>query len=303
MDEMARHSIDDRTADRLLSGAIAPDDAPPGYEHVARIVRAAQAPAIPAELAREQSVVSMAAAAISSLVPDQATPGAPHRRKNKVIPKLATVRAAAITAAAVLGAGAAAAAATGSLPSQSSSSSASSSHAAGLVTAGANTGSGTSGATNNSETSGNPNPGSSNPLGLPTTGPGNFHAVGGLCTAFLAHNSTTGGSGGGTATTPENDSTAFQALRKDATGSPTGAVAATVAWCNNYLSKYSPGKSGSAPDDATTSNNDGTSPGKGGSDNGTAPTGKPSSPGNSGSHTGGSGTGNASHGTSAAGGH
>ncbi len=302
MDEMARHSIDDRTADRLLSGGVAPDDAPPGYEHIARMVRAAQAPATPAELIREQSVVSMAAAAVSSVQADQAVPGTPHRRKNKVIPKLAAFRAAAITAAAVLGAGAAAAAATGSLPSQSSSSS-SSSHAAGLVTAGSNAGSGTSAGTSNSQTGGNPNPGSSNPLGLPTTGPGNFHAVPGLCTAFLAHNSTTttagtttAGTGSGTVTTPhENDSTAFQALRKDATGSTTGSVTATVAWCNNYLSKYSPGKSGTAPD------NEGTTPGKGGSDNGSPSTGKPSSPGNSGSHS--SGSGNASHGNSSAGRH
>ena len=302
MDEMARHSVDDRTADRLLSGAIAPDDAPPGYEHVARIVRAAQAPATPAELIREQSVVSMAAAAVSSVLTDQAAPGTPHRRKKRLIPKLATFRAAAITAAAVLGAGAAAAAATGSLPSQSASSF-SASHAAGLVTAGSNPGPSTAGATSNSQTSGNPNPGSSNPLGLPATGPGNFHAVPGLCTAFLAHNSTATtagttatGTSGGTATTPhENASTAFQALRKDATGSTTGSVTATVAWCNNYLSKFSPGKSGTAPD------NEGTTPGQGGSDNGTPPTGKPSSPGNSGSHS--SGSGNASHGNSSAGRH
>ena len=279
MDEMARHSIDDRTADRLLSGAIVPDDAPPGYEQVARMVRAAQAPTTAAELSREQSVVSMAAAAVSSLVSDQAAPGSPHRRKKKVISKLATVRAAAITAAAVLGAGAAAAAATGSLPSQS----ASSSHAAGVVSAGSNTGSGTSGASGNSQTGGNPNPGSSNPLGLPTTGPANFHAVVGLCRAFLAHNSTTTTAGAGSGTAAplnENNSTAFQALRKDATGSTTGSLTATAAWCTNYLSKYSPGKSGSTPDDST-------APGKGAPDNGTAPAGKPASPGNSGSHSGG----------------
>jgi hypothetical protein len=277
MGEMAKYPLDDRTADRLLSGAMSPEDAPPGFDQVARVVGAVQAPASSGELAREQSVVSLAAAAVSSPVQTSLTPE-PHRRK-RMVSKLATVRAAAITAAAVLGAGAAAAAATGTLPTETSHAS---SHASGLLTAGSNM---------TTTTNGSPNakPSGSNPLNLPTTGPANFHAVFGLCTAFLAHNSTTS-TAGPTTTLPENDSTAFTALRKDAGGGTEASVAATVTWCTNYLKTYSPGNSGSAPNG-----------------NGTTPS-KPSSPGNSGTHpsgttsAGSAGTSNsASHGDSSAG--
>jgi hypothetical protein len=42
--------LDADTAERLLSGRLDPDDAPPGYAEVARLLRAAAAPAAPAEL-------------------------------------------------------------------------------------------------------------------------------------------------------------------------------------------------------------------------------------------------------------
>ncbi|MDP9209732.1 MAG: hypothetical protein M3O65_14850, partial [Actinomycetota bacterium] len=42
--------LDADTAERLLSGRLDPDDAPPGYAEVARLLRAAVAPADPAEL-------------------------------------------------------------------------------------------------------------------------------------------------------------------------------------------------------------------------------------------------------------
>ena len=42
--------LDADTAERLLSGRLDPDDAPPGYAGVARLLRAAAAPADPAEL-------------------------------------------------------------------------------------------------------------------------------------------------------------------------------------------------------------------------------------------------------------
>lgn len=282
MDEMARRSIDDKTADRLLSGGIDPEDAPPGYEHVARMVRALQAPANPAELTREQAVASMAATVAAEAAPAGLSPNQQHRRKNKVISKLGAVRAAAITAAAVLGAGAAAAAATGSLPSQESKSS----HSTGSTTS-SSTAAATNSSGGNGSSSGNPNLNQSNPLNLPTTGAGNFHAVIGLCRAFLNHNTTsstssttspttaatgTSGSGtsGGATPPPEDNSTAFQALVKDATGSITGSLTKTAAWCTTYLSKYSPGQSGTAPNHSTTP------------DNGS---GKPTSPGNSGTHS------------------
>lgn len=265
MGEMAKPPIDDRTLDRLLSGSMAPEDAPPGFDQVARIVRAAQSPATSGELAGEKGVVSMAAAAVSGPVQASLTPGSKRRRR--MVSKLATVRAAAITAAAVLGAGAAAAAATGSLPSQTSKAS---SHASGLLTAGSNVTS----TTTDKNGAPNANPNSANPLNLPTTGPGNFNAVIGLCRAFIAHNSTTTSVGGAVPTTsspPENDSTAFTALRKDAGGGSNEAtVAATVTWCNTYLSKYSPGNSGSTGGD---------------NGNGNPPSGKPSTPGSSGTHS------------------
>ena len=279
MDEMAKppidSPIDDRTADRLLSGSVSPDDAPPGYEQVARVVRAAQAPASSAELANEQSVVSMAVAAISNPVQAPLGPGS-HRRK-RMVSKLATLRAAAITAAAVLGAGAAAAAATGSLSPASSSSSHGSNQTAGSH--GTSTTSTTNGAGNSAQA--NPNLNNANPLNLPATGPANFHAVIGLCRAFLEHNSTTPPGSAPTTSLPENNSTAFTDLRKDAGNGTEASVAATVAWCNTTLARLSPGNSGAAQ-------------------NGTAPSGKPADPGNSGTHSS-TNVNSASHGGSPAG--
>ena len=195
-----------------------------------------------------------------------------------MVSKLATVRAAAITAAAVLGAGAAAAAATGSLSPASSSSSHGSSH----QTTGSNptsTTSTTNGAANSAQA--NPNLNNANPLKLPATGPANFHAVIGLCRAFLEHNSTTPPGSGPTTSLPENNSTAFTDLRKDAGNGTEASVAATVLWCNTNLARLSPGSSGAAQ-------------------NGTAPSGKPANPDNSGTHSS-TNVNSASHGGSPAG--
>ncbi len=63
--------LDRDTADRLLAGRLDPDDAPPGYEDLARAVDALRAPARADELGREPAAV---AAAIRVLV----TP-VPHR--------------------------------------------------------------------------------------------------------------------------------------------------------------------------------------------------------------------------------
>jgi hypothetical protein len=41
MNDRSGHELDDVTADRLLEGAVAPDDAPPGYQDVARALQAA----------------------------------------------------------------------------------------------------------------------------------------------------------------------------------------------------------------------------------------------------------------------
>jgi hypothetical protein len=49
--------LDADTAERLLSGRLDPDDAPPGYAEVARLLQAAAAPADPAELAGQAAAM------------------------------------------------------------------------------------------------------------------------------------------------------------------------------------------------------------------------------------------------------
>ena len=55
--------LDLDTADRLLAGALAPEDAPPGYAKVARLLEGASE-ATPDELARETEVVALMAAEV-----------------------------------------------------------------------------------------------------------------------------------------------------------------------------------------------------------------------------------------------
>lgn len=111
-DEMRVNRLDERTADRLLSGAVGPDDAPPGYAGVARLLESAGSPAgNGAGPAREAATVAaMQAAVLGHLVPVP-DPG----EKRKVLSKVMTVKAAGVAAAVLLGGGTAAAA-TGSLP-------------------------------------------------------------------------------------------------------------------------------------------------------------------------------------------
>jgi hypothetical protein len=59
-------SLDLDTADRLLAGVIAPEDAPPGYAKVARLLEAASAEPTAAGLGREAEVVAMVATAVRS---------------------------------------------------------------------------------------------------------------------------------------------------------------------------------------------------------------------------------------------
>jgi hypothetical protein len=73
-DEMRRRPLDHDTADRLLSGRIEPDDAPPGYAEVASMLRAVAAPATSEELAGEPETVAAVARTVriqheSSLAP------------------------------------------------------------------------------------------------------------------------------------------------------------------------------------------------------------------------------------------
>ena len=62
--EMSRETLDDWTVERLLRGAVSPDDAPPGYGGVATLLDAARTEARTAPAARaEDTIAAMVAAA------------------------------------------------------------------------------------------------------------------------------------------------------------------------------------------------------------------------------------------------
>jgi hypothetical protein len=66
--------LDANTSDRLLAGAVAPADAPPGYADVASLVEALSAEPTADELAREAEHVAMVAAAVLSSSGTQFSP-------------------------------------------------------------------------------------------------------------------------------------------------------------------------------------------------------------------------------------
>jgi hypothetical protein len=66
--EMQPLPLDSDTADRLLAGLVAPEDAPPGYGRVVRLLQVASAEASNEELAREPQTVAAMAAALRSPV-------------------------------------------------------------------------------------------------------------------------------------------------------------------------------------------------------------------------------------------
>jgi hypothetical protein len=109
---MNRFPIDDATAQRLLSGGLSPDDAPPGYAGLAGMIQAATGPTVPAELTGEAAVVAAGVAAVRSAPPIHRT--LPQR--NPMLLKLLSAKVAAIAATTVFGVTTAAAAATGHLP-------------------------------------------------------------------------------------------------------------------------------------------------------------------------------------------
>jgi hypothetical protein len=75
--EMHPVSLDLDTADRLLAGAVAAEDAPPGYASVARFLDAASAEPTPEELVHEAEIVAMFAATVR---PSPTTKSASPRR-------------------------------------------------------------------------------------------------------------------------------------------------------------------------------------------------------------------------------
>ena len=109
--EMRTFPFGDSTADALLDGMVAPDDAPPGLERVAALVHAARSPATIRELADEARVV----AAVAASVRGRANMPEGGRRRRRMFGQLVSAKV--IAAAAVALAGSAAAAAAGSLPS------------------------------------------------------------------------------------------------------------------------------------------------------------------------------------------
>lgn len=76
-ERMVRLGLDRDTADRLLSGRVVPDDAPPGYDGVARVLTALRAPATDVELGRLDEAV---AAAIGIIAGSRPAPVAAPRR-------------------------------------------------------------------------------------------------------------------------------------------------------------------------------------------------------------------------------
>src|SRR5438067_9713832 len=63
---MGRDAIDERTADRLLSGNLAPEDSPPGFAGVAGLLHAARQAPHPSELARSVETVSDMVVAVAT---------------------------------------------------------------------------------------------------------------------------------------------------------------------------------------------------------------------------------------------
>jgi hypothetical protein len=105
----SRPPLDPQTADRLASGSLAPDDTPPGYEHVARLLSeakpTARSPLQPAQLDALVDVILTAA--------DPSGRHAP--RRNPMLARLLTAKALTVLGVVTLGV-TAAGAATGSLP-------------------------------------------------------------------------------------------------------------------------------------------------------------------------------------------
>src|SRR5438094_8071539 len=78
---MGRHLLDEHTADRLLSGVLAPEDAPPGYAAVAALLAAVRRPPTPQELAAASRTVVAMAEAIAMNAAGAETPSVQGRRR------------------------------------------------------------------------------------------------------------------------------------------------------------------------------------------------------------------------------
>ena len=100
----ADEALDDELVDRLLDGALAPDDAPPGLSTVAALVERAAGDPSPAELAGGAAVV----AAMAAVLPDAG--GVPEPRRSSLMQGVVRAKLAAAIVVSAVGVGAAAAA-------------------------------------------------------------------------------------------------------------------------------------------------------------------------------------------------
>jgi hypothetical protein len=216
-DQMDRLRISDEVVDQMLSGRMAPAEAPDVCRDLAGLFQAAIGPTQPGELAGRDVLVAAAAASVLSQVP--ALTEARSRRKT-MLSKLLTAKFAAAAAVAAIGMGTAAAAATGSLPGQTDNTPSQAQN--GLTTANSHVGA-------NSSTKGHSNH-SVTPGVVQSSGQANSHAQYGLCQAFLNATTTTTTPA---STPPQYSAPPFKALITEHKG-----IAATTTYCQG-LSKPS----------------------------------------------------------------
>jgi hypothetical protein len=86
--EMKRQPLDTDTADRLLAGSVAPDDAPPGYAGVAALLAPAADSPRADDLSGESETVALLAAVVRSSQPKMTKP-----RRRSIVPRLRLVTA------------------------------------------------------------------------------------------------------------------------------------------------------------------------------------------------------------------
>ena len=100
--EMQRLPLDTDTADRLLAGTVAPEDAPPGYANVASFLAAARSSDVAARGASDLGIATFVAAARSSRTPSK-SPRRSFVHRLKLAAALATAALACTTGLAFAG--------------------------------------------------------------------------------------------------------------------------------------------------------------------------------------------------------
>ena len=174
MSEMRTIRLDASTADRLLSGTMAPDDAPPGYAALASMLEAAAGRSDVEPCGQEAAIVAEMLAVMSEPVRE------PAKTRRTMNNKRLSMRAAALSGVVLIGAGSAAAAAAGSLPGAAQSTASSMLEHLGISVAGPN------GHSAGHADSRGPSSVTGSSAGNQGKGP-NAHSLFGRCTAAEAH--------------------------------------------------------------------------------------------------------------------